>query len=446
MRLRARSLSDVVLVTLFGLSLWVGRGIDLGPVDLQPVQIAMAVLVVGVAVRLGLPRYPHVQRLAPTATAALAGVVIALLAIVAAATLSAVDARDVGSVVRFQARYVLGLAAIGALVFVLRPRDVSIALERALLLGGAASVVIAAAGYFVDAVGALTIRYGDRAQGLLNHPNQLAMLLTTLTPIALARAVRSPRRFGAWSTVIVLVLGVALTGSKANLLLLAVVVPLCAFLFAQLRGDAQRRVITTIGLAIPLATIAGAAFFVIERASPRTLATLERLLSDPVSTSTVVSRADMWTSAIDEGLQRPWFGVGADNGRYYLPHDHAHNVAIEYFLTMGVAGVAALGALVAALAAIALFAAWLAVARPRLPYDVRLGLIAYPTASIVYLASNQSSDSFGGTTLPLLWATVALTIAHLDRLPSAAAETRRRSGPRSTSPPNSVGTAARPPG
>jgi O-antigen ligase len=414
MTVRIPAPSVGLLLVVLALALWVGRGVFVGPIYLQSVQVAGALLTLALLVWIARTRSLPARHLGGRSRAMLAALLVSLVGVAAAALLSAGEAEDIGAAVRFTVRYALGGALLLALGTFLTSRARIARFESALLAAAVASVALAATGFFVPAVAEWTIRSGDRAQGLLNHPNQMAIMLATFSPVALAAAMRRPRRVWPWLTVVALVAGTALTGSKANLLILAGALPVAAILAAQTRRNALGRVTAGAGLLAAAALVAVAAVAIVRTFNPRTLATLERLFSDPTGTSTVSLRLDMWSTAIARGLERPWFGVGAENARHYLIESHAHNVFLEFFLTLGLTGLVALGALVLSVAWIAIASLWTALANRGLPSDDRLALIAYGLACLVYVGANQTSDSFGGTTLPTLWIVSALALAQLD--------------------------------
>ena len=402
------------LLGLMGLALWVGRGVDLGAVDLQAVQVVGALAVVVMLAQTVSTRTAPLQSLQPTTQKLLAGVAVAVTAIVAVAALSAFQATDPISVLRFVVRYVLGLVLVVALVQFLGRRSRLRQLERALLFGAVASVGLAALGFVLPELGAITIRYGDRAQALLNHPNQFAILLTAVAPIALAAALRQPRRPTRWAVLLVVAAGVAFTGSKLNLALLVVALPAMGLLATLLRRGMLERAASALRLMGLAAAALAVAYAVVLRFNPRTLATFERLLEDPWSTSAVVTRSEMWGTALRVGLDHPWFGVGADHAGSYLPHSHAHNVVLEFFLTMGAGGLVALGLLLLAWLSLVSLSVWLAFTRRAMPFADRLALLAYSSSLTLYLASNQSSDSFGGTTLPIAWIATAMALGQVE--------------------------------
>ena len=82
---------------------------------------------------------------------------------------------------------------------------------------------------------------------------------------------------------------------------------------------------------------------------------------------------------------------------------------------MGATGLVALLLLLTALAALGAFALVMALSRTTLASDDRLRLLAYAFSILAFVIANQSSESFGGSTLPVLWLVTALTLAQVDR-------------------------------
>jgi O-antigen ligase len=403
-----------LLLTLVGLAVWVGRSVEVGPIDLQAIQVVTLALLIGVLLEAARSGSAPLTWLRPPAALFTSAIVVAVSLILIAATLSATHAIEPFSIVRFVARYALGLVLFVALLQLLRVPERSRFLERALWIGALLSVGVAALGYFVPALGAWTIRYGDRAQALLNHPNQLAMVLTALVPVAFVRALGTPRRPGPWLLVLIMSAGVAFTGSKVNLAILAGMLPVLAFLAALLQRGSLRKIGSLAGFTFGSLAAVWVAFLAVRRFNPRTIETLERLFVEPASTTAVATRSEMWRTALEEGVRNPWVGVGAEHAGYYIGFSHAHNVFLEFFLTMGLAGLVGLGALVTTVVALSVTSILWALTKTTLPRGQRLALLGVPVGLLAYIASNQSSDSFGGTTLPILWIGAAWTLAQLD--------------------------------
>jgi O-antigen ligase len=317
------------------------------------------------------------------------------------------------AVVRFLGRYLLGITLTVLLTDMLLLRRRFEALARWILLGACSTVLVSIAGFIVPSVGETTIRYTDRAQGFLNHPNQLAMLLVAVTPLALSRGLRRPMKLSSWLPFVIISVGVALTGSKANLLLLLIATVVFVLIAAASVRSLLKRFALAFGLGIGMAIVIVGGLATLSAVSPRTITTLELLLVDPAAATTVSSRTELWRTAIEVGTRNAFTGVGASNSRYFLPHDHAHNVFVEFFLTLGILGLLGVLALVGVAVLLFLAAVWQLKSKPPIPFGLRLDLIALPLGLLLYVASNQTSDSFGGTTLPIFWILIAMSLAHL---------------------------------
>lgn len=398
------------------LALWVGRAVDIGFADLQPFEIVVAApLFIWLA---SLLRRPDTSWAAPRTAGDwwLRGLLASFLLIVLAGALSAVQALSLANVMRFLVRYLVGALVLLLLLRVLGSGGRVRLLIDGLLAGAIASSLVAAAGFFIDPLGQITIRYGDRAQALLNHPNQLGLMLAAVLPIALARVLAGPARLRRWIPVALIAGGLAMTGSKANLLLAAGMAPLMVIAVVLLRRGLLRRMGTLVGAALLTGMVAAMAFGLLQETSPRTLDTLAALASDPLATSTVANRVKLWNEALAVGVRHAPFGIGADHTGLYLPHGHAHNAFIEFFLTTGLFGLASLTTFVTCIVALALIGFRTALSSTTAPFEQRALLLATSFACLSYLASNQSSDSLGGTTLNLLWVLLALLVVQTRHL------------------------------
>lgn len=411
MRIWRPSLVDVLLI-LLGLSVWVGKGLNLGLVTVGPVELIAGLLLISMLARSAMRRS---SGLFPVGVdgGLITFLIGSIVIIAAAATASAVNAVEPGAVFRFVARYLLGALLVGELIVFLTTFDRLLVLSYALLTGAAISVVASAVGLLLPPLAAFTIRYGDRAQAFLNHPNQFAMLLVAVIPIALALALRRPHRIGAWLVLAILMAGVGLTGSKVNLVLGVVVLAVTSILASQLHRRLTKRVGLAIGLTLGTIVFAYLAFLTVDSVSPRTLATIERIIEEPAQVTAVKTRVEMWEMAVYLGLEYPLTGIGAANTTHYLPYDHAHNVFIEFFMTLGVLGVFALTLFLLSILVLGCVSIWTALTARTLPVADKLLAVALPIGFFSYVLANQSSDSFGGNTLPILWILASMTLAQL---------------------------------
>lgn len=393
-----------------GLAIWIGRGFALGPLNVQAGDIALVLSVLLVLATFAAK--PHARlRFTPRAGSVAFGLCAAIVAIIVAAIVSVSGSTDPLAVVRFSGRWALGLFATMALYWLLNSECRLKTLERALLLGGIASVSMAIAGFFIDSLGSLTIRFGDRSQALLNHPNQFAILLASCIPVAISAVLGRVRRWFPWLALVALIVGLALTGSKFNLFAMGVMLPVSAFACLLVMPGTRRKLELLVAVPVGLAMLGVVGALVVQRFNPRTIGTLGNLLTDPADVSAVVSRRELWHAALRLGLEHPFTGVGADQTSQFLPFDHAHNVFLEFFASMGIWGLVALCFFLSILLWLVGWSLFTAFQSRKLGLHTRLGLIGSALASIQFVISNQSSDSFGGTTLPILWVLIALLLA-----------------------------------
>lgn len=417
MTLRPSSLASALLIWAASLSIWVGRGIDLGPVNLQAFDLVAVLLAGSWFVRRVGTRTWGARPQDPVVRILHGAFLLALVGIVGVGVASILVAETYWPVLRFLVRYLIGIVTILALSDLLSSRSRVRTLILAVTVGAVASIVIGGAGFVIPALGEITLRSSDRVQAFTSHPNQLAILLTSWIPVTLAVAFRRPLRGHAWLPTAVLIAGVGLTGSKFNLLLLAVIVPTFALGFIALHRDWTRRLLLRLVFAGVAAAVGTLTIAVVAWTNPRTLATFERLADDPFATSTVTSRQELWSIAIRTGNRSPLLGIGADHADTVLPYDHAHNVVLNFYLSLGVAGVAALMLLFCVVATLFVVTVR-TVRRTRHTIDVgpRALALGCSVIPITYIAGNMSSDSFGPSTVPLLWIAIATSLASLDAL------------------------------
>ncbi len=435
-RVRISEAITRAVLACIALAVWIGRGVDLGVATLQLVDVTGLVLIL-LAMAISGKAADRMRPRTPLVNSFLTLILVAISLIIATGLLSALNAVDVGAVARFTLRYILGLLLVASLVVLLdRPGRVRV-LVKWLLLGAVLSVGISILGLILPSVAEITLRYGDRSQALMNHPNQLAMLLTTVLPIAIAVAMGHGRRVNAWLVVLVIAGGIAMTGSKLNLGLLALGVLAYLLLVALTYPRLLVRLKALLRVTAATVVLVGMAVAVMAYVTPRTINTVVRLLTEPAEVSAVVSRLELWQTAFQLGWENPLVGIGAANAQYFLPFHHAHNVFMEFLMTLGFTGLLALTLFLLVLAGLASTSVVRGVFNRALSQYSRLMLIAVPFASALYVAANQSSDSFGGTTLPVLWLVVALNLAVLNHARSMPDVGRRSQAKCNASAPQS---------
>ncbi len=352
-----------------------------------------------------------------------------LASLAATGVMASAAAEDLGAAFSYCLRFVLGALLVMATAGYAGDGSARVRwVTRALLAGAVGSVLVAVVGYIVPSIGATTIGVGRRAQSLFDHPNQLGMVLASLFPLAVSGYLAVPRSASRLIVAALLAVGVVLSGSFVNTLLL-VVGPLLVLAATMTRWVSRTRTVAVLGLAVALGTtvvLVGPAR--LAEISPRVASMFASLqeegdLEDRLPS--VHERLQLYQTAIETWLQRPLTGVGGDNAYLYLtnpsgrPISHAHNLFVNAVLTTGFLG----------LMAMVLFAiGWvllglrLLLARLALPGEERLLARGVGAAVLLLFLSNQSSDSLSGTIAYPLWSLVGLGLLLLSR--DAAARVR----------------------
>jgi O-antigen ligase len=375
-----------------------------GPVRLQGTQV----LALGGFALLAIAWTQHKHDLALRVDARATPVYAGLLAIIVASTLSTLNSVDLLRTLTFTARWTTGAITIVVLSQVLHHRPVlwrrtfSYLLATVVLIGATAAVVALVGAPF----GGL-IRHGDRVQLFTSNPNQLAILLATTLPVAMAAFAgrRSP-----WALVafFAATAGIAATGSKFNISVSIPLAVVATTIVVIALSHAPRPRETVLGLA-GIATVAGGliAFSgrILDALNPRAAATITELIIEPQAVSAVKTRDRMWDEALEASASHRWVGLGADTIPEHLGVAHAHSAVIEFLATMGVVG----------LLALILFAVACVLATVRAvrwaPTSDKLAVASCGIGILVYLTANLSSDSLGPSTLPMAWLLLALIVS-----------------------------------
>lgn len=340
-------------------------------------------------------------------------VTMSVLMLAVAALASALVAQDPRASVGVSLRYAMGAALIIALVTSHQADRALHRLAGALVLGACFAAALAIVGYQVPHVGELTIGVSRRAKVFFEHPNQLGMVLSAIFCIPVARFIRHPRSLSSLAPAMLIAVGVALSGSMANVLLLV-----GGILIILLAGLRRTPLVRKLGLGIGAVILLGWLFLAgtetVSALSPRLGGLIETLVSPNTEVSaalpSVTERLDLYSDAWRLFAASPLLGVGAGNAYLYLhtpsgrPLSHAHNFLLDVLMSMGTIGAIAAGAFVLA---------WLTLAtrsvlpRPPSSFGLQVGV---GSALFVFFASNQSSDSLGGTVIYLAWILLSIAI------------------------------------
>ena len=182
-----------------------------------------------------------------------------------------------------------------------------------------------------------------RIRVFYGSPNNLALILGRVIPIALALALVYRRTVATWVGVALMILSMALTFSVGGWIATAVAVVAVFWLSARRR--------------LAVALVAGA---VVLAAMLLVAGPGQRVSSHfSLAEGTTGLRISLWRSSIAMGLDHPIIGVGPDNfihhydETYRLPEgwrepylSHPHNLVLDFWLNAGLLGIASLAMIV----------------------------------------------------------------------------------------------------
>ena len=297
-----------------------------------------------------------------------------------------------------------------------------------LCLGLAATCVISVVAYYVPPLQNTVFNGTDRASGFFKNPNQFGIAISTTLPIAVACLLGEPKRRMTWlACIAALLLGLALSGSKTNLLISSVtlIFVLGAYSFIAYTGLMRVRMLALSFLATALLPTLN--ILLLWVFNPRALDLFNTLLSDDEELHSLATRGEIWQRSYDEFLRSPIFGQGAGHpiDAFYADQlvTHSHNVLLDYLRTMGAPGFFCFLIVVVTIAILSISAIRLAYTTPQAPMQNRILCVGLSVAPVAYLTANMSSDSMGPSTSPFLWVTLFLGLAarsslHVDDRPS----------------------------
>ena len=297
-------------------------------------------------------------------------VIAAGVATTVAADVSRVAWRDLRTVIVEPALLFL------VLLSVMRDRADAQRLGVALVLGAVVSAVVALA--LVPAGAVVTDAGPPRLRGLFGSPNNLALILERALPVtvglALAAASRPRLRTAAWTAVALLAAVLVLTFSRGAWIgaLAGLAVALMPIWRREKSGPLDptprhsgesrnpvrvlRRMRTSTPLLVAGLMAAGLMAAIFTTGGDN----LARLLRP--SDAATAARPLLWDSAWRMIADNPVLGVGPDNFLYHYPNyirpeawaepniSHAHNIALDTWLTLGIPGLVVVVAVLAAYA------------------------------------------------------------------------------------------------
>lgn len=257
--------------------------------------------------------------------------------------------------------------------------------------------------YYVTPLKSLLFADKDRTAAFFKQANQLGIALSLAAPLVICYPLSKGR---GWVSVLAfaisLFLGLAFSGSKTNLVL-GGFASICALIVSMhiMRFPTKHPLATLAIIAIaPLFVIAS--IEILEVVNPRAFRLLQQFTEDG-SAPSVDIRGEVWSDAISHGLLHPLLGVGAGQMAFGGRFSHSHNVFADYFRCLGVTGLMAIILQISCLVVICLSSLRDAIVKRSERYDLRLLTAGLAIGVLTYIVSNQMSDSFGPSTIPLMW-------------------------------------------
>lgn len=398
----ALGLRNALLATLMVL-LWMPSLSTFGHPDMNAYFVLAVVLLIILVGRLA--RRP--LTLASKYDAAAFAIVIgSALALSTLALISAFYADSPLRVFRVIAGQVFGIAILGTMLS-FPPSETRFQRYVDIFIWGATlSSAYAAAAYLIPALKGFAFGDGDRTAALFKHPNQFGMALSLAVPIIVAYCVTDRNKVYRLAQLGMVYLGLAFSGSKTNLATSAALA-FAALSISLLRSGVLRRrpfaAVVTVGLALGIGALA---FLTLVELNPRAQSLLVSTASGD-AVSSWKERQLLWSISLADGTKYPFTGVGVGEVVRGTTVPHSHNVFLDFFRTLGIPGVAMVLVLILGVVAVGL-----SCIIGRMPASASPNQSAIASAmglSILgYVFTNQFSDSFGPSTLPLFWIVVGL--------------------------------------
>lgn len=273
---------------------------------------------------------------------------------------------------------------------------------RGLALGGAfgvflniAVIVLYKLGFDVPTV---ALAGGLRFDGLMNHPNDIGIALTTFSPLWMLYLIST--RSGILAKAAVILLFVMLhyySLSKTNILLSIGAMTATLVVVAYVRRWNVLRVVT-MGLVVMGLVLAGFAvgLYSLREFSSTYVERMERAVMNPFESSTIQERFYRQEFAWNAIRSEPVTGIGITRSDQLMVGSHAHNGFLQLWMQEGLLG--AFGVVFLFAGSLICGGIFTIKAYKLRREDVLLKAVCF-IAAISYIAANQLSSSFGTATL-----------------------------------------------
>jgi O-antigen ligase len=316
-------------------------------------------------------------------------------------------------------RYIATLIAAFSIYYLVRSTVTQkrLALYVDLLAAGlAVSSAVSLLAFEVDGLRDLIFRGTDRAAGFFKNPNQFGMAISTTLPAVMALLLAErERRWFRVGCVILMLLGLVVSGSKTNLLLVwaTLLATLCGYAWISHTG-ARRIAVLALSTFGSLA-FAGLGVLALSLFNPRALGIMLGFFSGDGEVDSLMTRSFLWTYSIEQFLADPILGQGAGQriDIFYRAEDvsHSHNVLLDYMRTLGIPGLFGVALMIGTVVLVCLLSIERALRQTGGSPAARLLCLGLSLNCLSYVAANMSSDSFGPSTSPFFWLFAYLAFA-----------------------------------
>lgn len=260
-------------------------------------------------------------------------------------------------------------------------------------------------GYFHD----LMFQGSDRSSGFHKNPNQYGIFLNCCFSYALARAMLRPgRNVLVWCLVVFIFIGLALSGSKTNIVL-SVLSGLLIFSFCSYKSGRFGRVVFIVPIVGVVLLFNGLEW--LELLNPRASRILSSVFQGGVGDTTLQSRWLLWEISLDAMISNPLFGRGAGTpiNSVHEHTKHSHNMFLEIGRSSGIPALIALVVL-SVVSIVFCLRSLSSIGREIIHYDGIDWVVGSCFAVLMYLISNQMSDSFGPSTSVIFWLSLSIVL------------------------------------
>lgn len=313
-------------------------------------------------------------------------------------------------------RSITTLAAAFAIFFLVAGTVTSARLDTfvgVLCFALAFTCVMSFVAYFEPHLRDTIFKGADRASGFFKNPNQFGIAISTLLPVAAAALLGRRGQRPIWlACLIALLVGLVMSGSKANLIISFASLVLILCCYSAIAYSGRTRVLM-VALSVGATGVLLVANVILLRTfNPRALRLLQTLVAENEELQSVGTRDELWRRSLEQFQRDPIFGQGAGQPLNPLysddPVTHSHNVLLDYLRMMGAPGFFVLAIVLLTVLILSFSSIRLAFRARGADTRDRILCIGLATGTLAYVAANFSSDSMGPSTSPFFWTVLFL--------------------------------------